>query len=120
MMIDCGGPSQAPEAREESRGRGTQQYFDVYLTRVEIGKFAPGGDYLFYRMQIVIDKSRDLPILLTRWGRIGEEGAFQKTPFGTVREAVEEFKKIFEQKTGCRWCKADKYQRKFRKFQLMR
>jgi len=54
----------------------TNQHFDVYLTRVEIGKFQPGGDYLFYRMQLVIDRSRDLPILLTRWGRIGEEGAF--------------------------------------------
>ena len=54
----------------------TNQHFDVYLTRVEIGKFQPGGDYLFYRMQLILDRSRDLPILLTRWGRIGEEGAF--------------------------------------------
>lgn len=81
---------------EEENMKGTQQFFDVYLTRVEIGKFQPGGDYLFYRMQIVIDRSRALPILLTRWGRIGEEGAFQKTPFSTVKEAVAEFKKIFE------------------------
>ena len=33
----------------------TDQHFDVYLTRVEIGKFQPGGDYLFYRMQLVLD-----------------------------------------------------------------
>ena len=75
---------------------GTDQHFDAYLTRVEIGKFQPGGDYLFYKMQLVMDKSRALPILLTRWGRIGEEGAFQKTPFKDEEEAVAEFKKIFE------------------------
>ena len=66
----------------------TEQHFDVYLTRVEIGKFQPGGDYLFYRMQLVLDRSRDLAILLTRWGRIGEEGAFQKTPFSSHDEAI--------------------------------
>lgn len=92
----------------------------MYLTRVEIGKFQPGGDYLFYRMQLVIDKARDLPILFTRWGRIGEEGAFQKTPFGNCEDAENEFRKIFEQKTGNKWCKKDEFKKKFRKFQLMR
>jgi predicted DNA-binding WGR domain protein len=71
---------------------------------------------VFYRMQLVIDRSRDLPILFTRWGRIGEEGAFQKTPFSTIAEAVSEFKKVFEQKTGCRWCPKDKFHKKFGKF----
>ena len=54
------------------------QYFDAYLTRVDIGgnKLNKNGGYMFYKMQIVIDRSRDIPILLTRWGRIGEEGAF--------------------------------------------
>jgi predicted DNA-binding WGR domain protein len=47
-------------------------------------------------MQLVLDRSRDLPILFTRWGRIGEEGAFQKTPFSSIAEAVSEFKKVFE------------------------
>mmetsp|Transcript_45750 Transcript_45750/g.33451 ORF Transcript_45750/g.33451 Transcript_45750/m.33451 type:complete len:83 (+) Transcript_45750:742-990(+) len=54
----------------------TQQHFDAYMTRVEIGKFQPGGDYLFYRMQLVRDRGRDLCMLFTRWGRIGEDGAF--------------------------------------------
>ena len=94
----------------------TEQHFDVYLTRVEIGKFQPGGDYLFYRMQLVIDRSRDLPILLTRWGRIGEEGAFQKTPFSSHEEAIVEFKKVFEQKTSNKWCSQDKFAKKFKKF----
>lgn len=71
-------------------------------------------------MQLVLDRSRDLPILLTRWGRIGEEGAFQKTPFSSIREAVNEFKFVFKQKTGSNWCPRDKFQRQWGKFQLMR
>ena len=71
-------------------------------------------------MQLVLDKSRDLPILLTRWGRIGEEGAFQKTPFNSNEAAISEFCKIFDQKTNNKWCHKDKFQRRFRKFQLMR
>jgi predicted DNA-binding WGR domain protein len=67
-------------------------------------------------MQLVMDRSRSLPILFTRWGRIGEEGAFQKTPFNNLKEAVLEFKKVFEQKTGCKWCHKDKFQKHFRKF----
>ena len=63
-----------------------------------------------------MDKSRNLPILFTRWGRIGEEGAFQKTPFNTLQEAVNEFKSVFEQKTGSKWCHKDKFQKKFGKF----
>ncbi|TNV74105.1 hypothetical protein FGO68_gene9830 [Halteria grandinella] len=117
-MIDAGGD--APDENESKPQKGTQQYFDVYLTRVDIGRFQPGGDFIFYKMQLVMDRSRELPILLTRWGRIGEQGAMQKTPYGSVREAVEEFKKVFLQKTGCRWCQQDKFKKQFGKFQLMR
>lgn len=67
-------------------------------------------------MQLVLDKSRDLAILLTRWGRIGEEGAFQKTPFNTHDEAIEEFKKIFEQKSGNKWGKFENFHKKWKKF----
>lgn len=98
----------------------TEQHFDAYLTLVEIGRFQAGGDYLFYRMQVVLDKARDLPILLTRWGRIGEEGAFQKTPFSTHEATIAEFKKVFEQKTGNKWGQKDQFKKKFRKFQRMR
>mmetsp|Transcript_27937 Transcript_27937/g.26975 ORF Transcript_27937/g.26975 Transcript_27937/m.26975 type:complete len:166 (+) Transcript_27937:361-858(+) len=90
------------------------------MTRVEIGKFQPGGDYLFYRMQLVKDKGRDLCMLLTRWGRIGEDGAFQKTPFSNQEEAIADYKKIFEQKTNNKWVPKDKFKKSFRKFQIMR
>src|SRR5688572_26595600 len=72
----------------------TEQHYDAFLTLVEIGRFQAGGDYLFYRMQVVLDKARDLPILLTRWGRIGEEGAFQKTPSNTHEATIAAFKKL--------------------------
>ena len=41
--------------------------------------------------------------MVTRWGRIGEIGAHQRTPFTTIEKAVEEFSKIFEQKTKNVW-----------------
>ena len=44
-------------------------------------------------------------MVVTRWGRIGEYGAHQRIPFSTLPEAVEEFSKIFELKTGNRWGK---------------
>ena len=42
-------------------------------------------------------------VLFTRWGRIGDIGQFQKTPFGTKEDAIAEFKKIFKSKSGNDW-----------------
>ena len=42
-------------------------------------------------------------ILFTNWGRIGDQGQYQQTPFPTRNEAVKEFKKIFRAKTGNQW-----------------
>ena len=39
-------------------------------------------------------------VLFTRWGRIGDQGQCQRTPFATVREARDEFCKVFKQKTA--------------------
>ena len=46
------------------------------------------GDYKFYKMQMVYDSNRELFIVLTRYGRIGEEGMHQRSPFNTVEEAT--------------------------------
>jgi poly [ADP-ribose] polymerase/centrosomal protein CEP128 len=51
----------------------------------------------------VYQKGKDLYILFTRWGRIGDEGQFQRTPFPEKEEAVKEFTKIFRSKTGNLW-----------------
>lgn len=44
-----------------------------------------------------------LPILFTRWGRVGEEGQHQETPFPTVELACKEFCQIFKAKSGNNW-----------------
>lgn len=47
--------------------------WDVYLTKVDL-KNGIYGDYVFYKMQLLYDTNRDLYVVFTRWGRIGEEG----------------------------------------------
>ena len=54
-------------------------------------------------VQIVHQKGKDLCILFTRWGRIGDRGQHQKTPFPTFTEARKEFCKIFRAKSGNNW-----------------
>jgi len=39
-------------------------------------------------------------VLFTRWGRIGDQGQYQRTPFSTFKEARDEFCKVFKQKTA--------------------
>ncbi len=73
--------------------------WDVYLTKVDL-KNGIYGDYVFYKMQLLHDSNRDLYLVFTRWGRIGEDGMNQRTPFNKIEDAKEEFKKIFKQKTG--------------------
>lgn len=58
---------------------------------------------MFYKMQVIHDHGRDVYILWNRWGRIGEDGASQRTPFGSFEEATSEFKKIFKKKSGNVW-----------------
>ena len=49
-------------------------------------------------MQIWKEKHKDLWILFTNWGRIGgyDSGQYQNTPYGSAKQAEEEFKKIFK------------------------
>ena len=54
-------------------------------------------------MQIIEQKSKELVLLFTHWGRIGDIGQYQKTPFASIEEATKEFKKVFKAKTGNNW-----------------
>jgi hypothetical protein len=54
--------------------------WDVYLTKVDL-KNGIYGDYVFYKMQLLYDTNRDLYVVFTRYGRIGENGMNQRTPF---------------------------------------
>lgn len=89
-------------------GEGTERRaYDAYMTKVDL-KNGYYGDYTFYKMQMVYDSNRELYIVLTRYGRIGEDGMNQRTPFNTVEEAKKEFSTIFKQKTSNEWETAHK------------
>lgn len=78
---------------------GNKKPWDCYMTKVDL-KNGLYGDYVFYHMQLLEDTNRDLFVVFTRWGRIGEAGMNQRAPFGSIEEARKEFCTIFKQKTG--------------------
>jgi predicted DNA-binding WGR domain protein len=45
---------------------------------------------------LIHDTNRDLYIVLTRYGRIGETGVNQRTPFNDIEEAKKEFSTIYK------------------------
>lgn len=77
----------------------TKKPWDVYMTKVDL-KNGPYGDYVFYKLQMVYDSNRELYIVLTRYGLIGETGMNQRTPFNDIEEAKKEFRTIYKQKSG--------------------
>ena len=79
--------------------------WDVYMTKVDL-RNGPYGDFVFYKIQMVFDTNRELYIVLTRYGRIGETGVNQRSPFNDVNEAKKEFSTIFSQKSGNDWATA--------------
>lgn len=92
---------------------------DALLTMVDLN-YGYLGMYNFYKMQLVHQRDQDLYILLTRWGRVGDEGQHQKTPFTTVEEARKEFAKIFKSKTGNSWDNIKNFQAQPKKYRLVR
>lgn len=90
--------------------------YSVFLVKVEIGRGYYSGN-TFYRMQLLREKVRGVIVLFTNWGRNGTNGQYQHTPFGTVEEGENEFKKIFKQKSKNAWEDRHnfvKYERKYR------
>lgn len=81
-------------------------YYDVALIKVDV-KASFYGVYVFYVLQLIYDKVKNMYVLFTRWGRIGQVGQYQLTPFPTLIEADAEFKKVFRQKSGNAWQKID-------------
>ena len=49
------------------------------------------------------DTEKDLYLLFNCWGRIGDGGQYQRTPFKSDKEAFDEFAKIFKAKSGNEW-----------------
>ena len=79
--------------------------YDCYLTKVDLQNGLYGA-YVFYKMQLLRDTVRDLYLLLTRYGRIGEQGACQQTPFTKIEDAIQEYHTVFKQKTSNEWAVA--------------
>ena len=92
--------------------------YDVYMNKVDL-KNGLYGQYVFYRMQLIRNTNRDVYIVYTRWGRIGEDGMFQKTPFSSLSEAAEDFAKVFKSKTGNEWAKRSEFQKQRKKYVVM-
>ena len=78
--------------------------YSLLMTKVDV-KNGHYSENVFYRMQVIHERNRNVYILFTRWGRIGTPGQFQMTPFESQEEAIKEFNKIFSQKAGNDWRK---------------
>ncbi|KAI8824810.1 poly polymerase catalytic domain-containing protein [Fimicolochytrium jonesii] len=72
------------------------------MTKTDVDKGHYGLN-VFYKMQVVYNRVQDIHILWTRWGGIGEDGMYQRTPMSTKEACVEEFCKIFKAKSGNSW-----------------
>mmetsp|Transcript_3384 Transcript_3384/g.2937 ORF Transcript_3384/g.2937 Transcript_3384/m.2937 type:complete len:138 (+) Transcript_3384:1788-2201(+) len=88
------------------------------MTKVDVKK-GSYGEYLFYRMQVLHDFNQDVYILFTRWGRIGEDGSYQNTPFSKKEDCIKEFKKVFHDKSHNDWDKKDSFEKKPHKYKLL-
>ena len=61
-------------------------YYDVVLIKIDV-KASYWGTNVFYVIQILHDKAKDLYLLWTKWGKIGYFGQYQRTPFSTLMAA---------------------------------
>lgn len=89
--------------------------YNLLMTKVDLG-YGGYAKYVFYIMQIILDKNSGVFILFTRWGRIGSTGQMQHTPFPTKEAAVKEFSKIFSQKSGNEWTNRHQFKKQEQKY----
>ena len=97
--------------------------YNTNLSKVNINKFLY-GEFLFYHMQLLVNNKKKMFNLITRWGRFGEIGQHQNTPFTDKDEAIKEYNKLFLSKTGNEWDKIkmnfDSFERKPNKYYLLK
>ncbi|XP_067142710.1 poly [ADP-ribose] polymerase tankyrase-like isoform X2 [Centruroides vittatus] len=92
--------------------------YDILMIKVDLN-YGNYGLYNFYKMQLIHQKAKDLVILFTRWGRVGDSGQYQKTPFRITDEAIKEFCKIFKSKSGNTWENVKNFQHQPKKYDLV-
>lgn len=89
---------------------------DLTMTKVDVAQGAYGKN-VFYRMQVLHEQNQDNYLLFTRWGRTGERGQFQTTPFESLGKATAEFLKIFKSKSANDWPDRASFMKKPLKYQ---
>ena len=98
-------------------------YYNINLSKVDINKYCY-GEFLFYHIQLLVNDKKKMYNLITRWGRFGDQGQYQNTPFTDLNEAIKEYNKIFLSKTGNEWDKIkqnlDTFERKTNKYYLLK
>lgn len=67
---------------------------------------------------MLYDTNRDLYVVFTRYGRIGEDGMNQRTPFTKIEEAKKEFCSIFKSKTGNDFNDLENFEKVKKKYNL--
>ena len=55
---------------------------------------------MFYFIQLIHDKGKDMYIVTTQFGRIGDEGENQRSPFNSLEDAKNDFVKFLKAKLG--------------------
>ena len=97
--------------------------YNIKMAKVDIKKNLY-GKFVFYHMQLLVNDKRKMYNLITRWGRFGDEGQYQNTPFSDINEAIKEFRKVFKMKTGNKWedVKLDfnNFEKKEKKYRLLK
>ena len=78
------------------------------------------GGNVFYRMQILHETNRDVYLVFTRYGRIGDSGQHQMTAFGKKEEAIEDFRKVFHSKSGNQWNPSGTFEKVKNKYKLVK
>lgn len=71
-------------------------------------------------MQLLLELNSNTVILFTRWGRIGEVGQYQHTPFANKDLGAKEFQKIFKSKTGNDWANRASFVLNHKKYRLLK
>ena len=97
--------------------------YNIHLSKVDINKYCY-GEFLFYHIQLLVNDKKKMYNLITRWGRFGEVGQYQNTPFTDINEAIKEYNKLFLSKTGNEWDSIkqdlDSFERKPNKYYLLK
>ncbi|EGD75621.1 hypothetical protein PTSG_06688 [Salpingoeca rosetta] len=94
-------------------------YYDLTMTITDVS-YGYWGRHDFYRMQVLHNFVHDMYVLSTRWGRVGEEGMHQVTPYPTKEAAIAEFCKIFKSKSANLWENRHGFEPKPGKYRLQK